>query len=244
MPWATICWKSRIPAASIRLTLRFLFLLLQAEAHGQGFLLGLLLGLNGGFERRRQLDIAEQDAFHDETTLTEQADEMVEDLPGNRLAFAGVESVGGVRGGSFPDGRAEVGLDQYIGVPRPELLEDVGGLFRIEMVDERRIECHHQAFAGRNAGGFLDLLGADRELVVGLEGIDEVHSLRQSLAGDSAEEGQDPDRAGIDPGDRGKQKNHDQKADNTQSQKTQGSSAVHVYHAALRRIEDGHRTLP
>ncbi len=110
------------------------------------------------------------------------------------------------------------------------------------MVDERGVEVHDQALRGRHARRFLKFLGADRELVIGLERVDEVYSLWQHFAGDLAEESQNADGAGIHSGDGGEYKNHQQKADEPQSQQAQDAAALHVDHFAPRRIENCHGT--
>ena len=46
------------------LALRLLRFFLQAEAHGQRFLLGLLFGFDGGLQRGRELDVAQQNVLH------------------------------------------------------------------------------------------------------------------------------------------------------------------------------------
>ena len=69
MPCATICWKSRMPWASMRLRSASCFLFLQTEAHGKRFLFCLLLGFDGRFECHGQLNIAQQDAFDDKSSF-------------------------------------------------------------------------------------------------------------------------------------------------------------------------------
>src|SRR6266403_4791532 len=80
------------------LALRLLLFFLQAETHSQRFLLGLLLRLDGSFESGRQLDITQQNAFHNETALAEKTRELIKYLLGDHLTFAGVESIRSVRG--------------------------------------------------------------------------------------------------------------------------------------------------
>src|SRR3954468_14078403 len=46
------------------LTLRFLCFFLQAEVHGQRFLLGLLLGFDGRFQRRGELDVPQENVLY------------------------------------------------------------------------------------------------------------------------------------------------------------------------------------
>ena len=55
-PWVTICWKSRIPSASIRLRSDSLFLTLHAELVLLGNIVLLGLAIDRGDNRRRQLD--------------------------------------------------------------------------------------------------------------------------------------------------------------------------------------------
>ena len=55
------------------------------------------------------------------------------------------------------------------------------------MEDERGIEVHDQSFARRDAGGFLEFLRTDRQLVVHFEWIDQVNAFWQFFACDPAE---------------------------------------------------------
>ena len=89
--------------------------------------------------------------------LIELGRDLVINLLGHHLAFAGVEGVGGVRSGSFTNGGAEGGLDHHVLIVGADLLENIGGVVGIEVVNERSIQTHHQAFAGRHAGRFFNV---------------------------------------------------------------------------------------
>ena len=121
--------------------------------------------------------------------------ELVKNLLGDHLAFAGVEGVRRVRSRGLANGSSQVGLDQDVRVSGPDFLENVGGPIGVEMEDQGGVEVHDQPFARRHAGRFLDFLGADGEFVIGLERVDEVDAFRQRLARDPAEERQDANRA-------------------------------------------------
>src|SRR4029077_17871620 len=100
-------------------------------------------------------------------------------------------------GGGFADGGAERGLDHNVFVVGADLLENLGGAVGIEVVNERGIQTHHEAFAGRDAGRFLERLGLNRHFVFGLERVDEMDALTQSLAGNSSEQGENADVTGA-----------------------------------------------
>ena len=51
--------------------LGFLLFFLKCEVHAQGVLFGLLLGLDGAFERRRQLHIPQQHVLHNHAARLE-----------------------------------------------------------------------------------------------------------------------------------------------------------------------------
>lgn len=86
------------------LALRLLRFFLQAEIHRQGFLLRLLLGLDGGFQRGEQLNVAQQEVFNHDAPWTQFVGDFLLYLVCNRLALAGVERVGRVRRSCVPDG--------------------------------------------------------------------------------------------------------------------------------------------
>src|SRR6266481_1620114 len=148
------------------LALRLLLFFLEAETHGQRFLFRLLLRFDGSLERSRQLDIAQQNAFHDQAALAQKAGELVKDLFGNHLALAGVEGVSSVRGSRFTNSSPQVGLDQDFHIIRPDFLVHIGSLVRIEVVDQRSVEVHDQSFARGHASRFLNFLGAEGEFVI------------------------------------------------------------------------------
>src|SRR5580704_12881910 len=181
--------------------LGFLSFFLQLEVHGQGVLLGLLFGLDRGLQSQRELYVAQQNAFHQDSTGPQDAGHLIVDLLGHHFSLTRVERVGSVGRRRFADGGSQVGFDQHRFVAGADFLKYVRGFFRIKMVDQRSIEIHDQAFAGGDAGGFLDLLGADGQLVVGLEGTDDVHALGQDFSGDTAEEGEHADVTGLDASD-------------------------------------------
>src|SRR5579863_8896301 len=96
------------------LALSFLRLFLQSEVHREGFLLGLLLGLDGRFQRSRKLNIAQQNRFHRYPALGQIFRNSLLNLFGYHLALAGIEGVGRVRGSCLTDGGAQLILDHLV----------------------------------------------------------------------------------------------------------------------------------
>src|SRR6266404_2236355 len=172
------------------LALRFLLFFLQAETHSQRFLLRLLLRFDRSFERGRQLDITQQNAFHNEATLAEKTGELIKYLLGDHLTFAGVESIRSVRGSRFTNGRAHIGLDQDFHVIRPDFLVHIGSPVRAEVINQGSVEVHDQALARRHASRFLDFLSPDREFVIRLQRVDEVDAFGESFARDPSKQRQ------------------------------------------------------
>ncbi len=180
------------------LALCLLSFFLQTEVHGQRFLLGLLFGFDGGLQCGGQLDVAQENVLDGQAALIELLADLIVNLLGYHFAFARVESVGGVGGGCFANGGAEGGLDHDVFVVGANLLENVGSVVGIEMVNERGIQTHHQTFAGRYAGRFFQGLRLDGQFVIGLQGIDEVNALAQGATGlHFAEKREDADVAGA-----------------------------------------------
>src|SRR5689334_11670339 len=66
----------------------FLRFFLQAEVHGQCFLLCLLLGFDRGFQGRRQLDIAQEDGLHRQAALAELRAYLILNLLSDEFALA------------------------------------------------------------------------------------------------------------------------------------------------------------
>ena len=94
----------------------------------------------------------------------------------------------GCRG--LANGGPQHGLDDDALIVSTDLLENIRRLLRVEFVYQRRIKIHHQAFAGRHIGGFLDGLRLDGHLIVGLQRVNYVYPLRQYLSRDAPEKRQ------------------------------------------------------
>ena len=180
-----------------------------------------------------------------EPALLELGAHLIVNLLSHHFTLAGVEGIGGMRSGGFTDGGAESGLNDNIFIVGSDFLEDFCGALRIEVIDERRIEAHHQAFAGWHAGRFLEGLRLDGKFIVGLQRIDEVNSFAQILARlDLAEKRQDPDVAGANTGYRTEEQNDQQKGHNTEPDEPQKVCVAGVDDARARWIEDGHWSFP
>ena len=131
----------------------------------------------------RQLDVAQQNILHHQSALTELKSELVENLLADHLALAGIEGIGAVRSGSFADRRPQRRLNESRLIIGAGFLKYFGGPIGIEMVDERSIEAHHQAFAGWHAGRLLQALSLNRQLVIRLQRIDKMNAFTQRFAG-------------------------------------------------------------
>src|SRR5712671_6315892 len=142
-----------------------------------------------------------------------------------------------MRSGGFADGGTERRFDHDVFIVGADLLENFCGAVRVEVVDERCVEAHHQAFARWDVRRFLERLRLDGKFVVRLQRIDEVNSLPQSSAFlHLAEEGEHADVAGADSGDGTEEENHEQEGRDTQAdqakQATAAVSAATVYDSA------------
>ena len=155
---------------------------MQAEVHGQRFLLGLLFRFDSGFQSSGQLDVSQQNVFHGQAALLELSADLIVNLLSHHLTLAGIKGIRCVRGRRFTNGRAQRGLDDYILVVGTDLLKNFSGPIGIEMVNQRSIQTHHQSFARRHARRFFKSLRLDRKLIVSFQRADEVNSLAQRLA--------------------------------------------------------------
>jgi len=179
------------------LALRLLTLLLQHEVHALRVLLGLLLGLDGRLERRRQPDVAEQHVLDDDAAGLRRPSHLGEHLLRDPVAPFAVECARGVGGGDRPHDRPHVRNDEHVQVVAANRLEDVGRTLRVEPVQERGLEVHEQPLARGHLGHLLGLLRADGKRSDLLERVDEVEALGQLFAGHAAEQRQDPDVSGF-----------------------------------------------
>ena len=224
------------------LALGFLGFFLQAEIHGQRFLLGLLLGLDRRFQGRRELDVPQENVLYSQAAFGQLFVNLFEDLFAHHFAFAGVKSVGAVRGCSFADGGAQRRLDHDVLIVGPDLLEDLGGTVGGQVIDERGVETHHQPFARGHAGRFLESLCLDRHLVVGLEWIDQMDAFAQSLVGNSAKQREHAHMSGAYARDRAEQQDHQNEGDNSEADQSQNAAAgaARVDDSGSGWIEDRH----
>ena len=131
-----------------------------------------------------------------------------------------------MRRGGFADGGAQRGLDHDVLVVGADLLEDFRGAVGIEVVDERSVEAHHQAFARRDAGRFLERLRLDRHFVVGLQRIDEWMPSPSVSPVNLAEEREHADVAGADAGHRTEEQDHEEEGRDSQADQAKQVAAA------------------
>ena len=114
------------------------------------------------------------------------------------------------------------------------------------MVDQGGIEGHHQAFARRHARRFFECLRLDRQLVVGLHGIDEVDAFAEGFIGDSAKEGEHAHVTGSNAGHGSEEQDYDQERGHAQADQAQkGAGLVSgINHSGPSGIKDCHRYSP
>jgi len=62
-----------------------------------------------------------------------------------------------------------------------------GGAVGVQVIDERRVQAHHQAFAGRHAGRFLERLRLNGKFIIRFQRIDKMDALAEGFAGYFAE---------------------------------------------------------
>ena len=167
----------------------------------------------------------------DQAAKVELCADLVINLLGHLFAFAGVKGVGGMRGSRFADGGAQGGLDHHIFIIGANLLENIGRMVGIEMVNQRSIQAHHQTFARRHAGRFLQGLRLDGELIIRLQRIDQMNALAERLTRlHSAEQREHADVPRAHPGHGAEQQNHQQKCGDAESDQSQKSAACHRRH--------------
>ena len=133
-----------------------------------------------------------------------------------------------MRSGRFADCCAQVRLNEHVHVVWANLLVDIGGFFRVEMVDKRGVKIHDQTFGRGYAGRFLDLLRPNRELMIYLEGIHQVNAFGQNLSGHTPEQSKHADIARFDSRHRGEQQDHKQESGDSQSNEPRERISVHI----------------
>ena len=145
----------------------------------------------------------------------------------------------------FADSRAKGGLDHHVFVIGANLLENLGGPVWIEVVNERGIQTHHEAFTGRNTGRFFQRLRLDGEFVISLQRVDEVHALAETLTRNSSEEREHTHVPCTNSGHGTEQQNHQQESGNAESDQAKHSTATAtINYSPSSWVKDCHRFLP